>query len=151
MRKMGPTITNLQILRPAFELDQKESMEWLAAVHAEAAKEPATLLALLKKIGLGDQKIKKRGVSITDCFHQNWDEMEIYHASKKPSGACMGKRGEVFDRVTSDILERFYPEGSAIAPHLVHVTCTGYIAPSPAQKLVSLRNRGNKTQVTHAY
>ena len=31
------------------------------------------------------------------------------------------------------------------------MTCTGYVAPSPAQKIVSKRGQGEKTVVTHAY
>lgn len=151
---MITTISNLTVLRPAFELDQEESVHWLAQAHVNASRGNLSheeVLTKLKKVALGDQKIRKRGVSIRDGFHRNWDEMEVYKVTQKPSGACFGKRSEVFDRVATDKLQQFYPEGAPLPSHLIHVTCTGYVAPSPAQKLISMRNAGSKTQVTHAY
>lgn len=151
---MPKTISDFTVIRPEFELDQEESVKWLAAVHAEASKEPHRhddFLSLLRKIGLGEQKIQKRGISIADCFHREWEKMEIYPARASPDGAGFGKRSEVFDRVATDMLGRFYPVGHSLPSHMVHVTCTGYVAPSPAQKLVSLRDAGHTTVVTHAY
>ena len=145
---MSPTIRNFTVLRPEFELSQEDAVEWIAAAHAEASKDPSihpVLLRLLKKIGLGDQKIKTRGVSLADCFHREWDKMEVYPKSG------FGKRSEVFNRIASDVLERFYPEGRNLPANLIHVTCTGYVAPSPVQKLIALRNRGAQTKAMHAY
>jgi predicted naringenin-chalcone synthase len=34
---------------------------------------------------------------------------------------------------------------------LVHVTCTGYVSPSGAQRVVSAKGWGDRTRVTHAY
>ncbi|MBS0649482.1 MAG: naringenin-chalcone synthase [Verrucomicrobia bacterium] len=147
-------ISDFKIIRPEFELSQEEGIRWLAAAHAEASREPHRhdeFLGLLKKVGLGDQKILKRGVSIRDCFHRDWEKMELYPAKEKPAGAGFGKRSEVFDRVATDILARFYPSSEQLPSYLVHVTCTGYVAPSPAQKLVSLKGAGHQTIVTHAY
>jgi predicted naringenin-chalcone synthase len=151
---MPTTIADFHILRPDFELKQEDSVEWLAAIHTEASKDPSnhgTFLEKLRKISLGEQMVQKRGVSIADCFHRDWDSMEIYHASTKPSGACFGKRSEVFDRVATGMLTRFYPDGHDLPSHLLHVSCTGYVAPSPVQKLVSLRDSGHKTLITHVY
>lgn len=145
---MNATISNFQVVRPAFELKQEESLNWLATIHARASgEERASLLNRLQKIGLGKDKIQTRGVSIGDFFHQEWEKMEVYH----PSGADFGKRGAVFDRVATDVMNQFYPLGEPLPSHLVHVTCTGYGSPSPAQKIVSLRQAGAITTVTHAY
>ncbi len=151
---MSKTISDLHVIRPEFELDQESSIHWLAAIHTVASKQPErheAFQSVLKKIVLGDQKIQKRGVSLADCFHQEWDKMEIYHASQKPDGAGFGKRSQVYDRIASDVLGRLYPVGTAMPPHLIHVTCTGYVAPSPAQRLVSLRDAGDQTMIVHAY
>src|SRR3569832_2251243 len=77
--------------------------------------------------------------------------MEVYSSGNKKAGEGLGVRMNVFDRIATDILTQFYPAGSKLPAHLIHVTCTGYTAPSPAQKLVALRDAGNKTTVTHAY
>ena len=151
---MSRIISDFCVVRPAFELSQKDIIHWLAAAHTAAAEEPErhpTFLAILKKIGLGQNKIQKRGISITDPFHQEWDKMELYPATQKPNGVGFGKRGEVYDRIACEILEKLFPPETALPANLIHVTCTGYVAPSPAQRLVSLRKSGDKTLVTHAY
>ncbi len=145
---MNTTLSDFQVIRPEFELDQEENLHWLAAIHTKASQDPATHASFLEqflKIGTGEHKIRKRGASLTDFSHQDWDKMEVYPE------AGFGKRGEVFDRVATDILTQFYPEERPLPAHLIHVTCTGYAAPSPAQKIVSQRQAGATTTVTHAY
>jgi hypothetical protein len=135
-------------------LNQEDSVHWLAAAHTAASKDPerhSTFLNLLKKIGMGEHKVKKRGVSIADPFHQDWDKMEIYPALQKPDGEGFGKRSQAYDRIACEMLDQPYPAGQSLPPHLIHVTCIGYLAPTPVQRLVSLRNAGDKTMVTHAY
>lgn len=147
MAGVPATITNFQILRPAFELMQDDGLDWIAAAHAEASNEAdlhPSLLRLLKKIGAGS-KIFKRGVALADCFHRRWDEMEVYPK------AGFARRTQTFDKIATDILTQFYPVGHKLPNHLVHVTCTGYTAPSPVQKLIALREAGHKTQAIHAY
>jgi predicted naringenin-chalcone synthase len=61
------------------------------------------------------------------------------------------KKSEFFDRIVTNLFERFYPEGLSLPNHLIHVTCTGYVDPSPAKKLVVKRGAGQTTTVTHAY
>lgn len=151
---MHATLSNFHVIRPAHEIDQEQILTWVAAAHAESSKDASigsTVLAQLKRIGLGKGKIGQRGVSVKDCLHYNWDEMEIYKASHQKEGLGLGARMALFDRVATDILTQFYPDGSPLPSHLVHVTCTGYAAPSPAQKVVALRKGGRTTTVTHAY
>ena len=151
---MFKTLSDFQVIRPDFELDQEDSVHWLAAAHTAASKDPErhpTFLNVLKKIGLGELKVKKRGVSIKDPFHQDWDQMEVYPILQNPDGAGFGKRSQVFDRIASEIFDQLYPVGQQLPANLIHVTCTGYVAPSPAQRLVSLKGAGSQTIVTHAY
>lgn len=151
---MIATLSNFQVVRPEHELDQEVILDWVAAAHARSAQEPSvgvSVLSLLRKIGLGKGKIARRGVCVADCLHRKWDEMEVYSTGVKKSGAGLGVRMTVFDRIATDVLTRFYPVGTKLPSHLIHVTCTGYTAPSPAQKLVAYRDAGPSTTVTHAY
>lgn len=77
--------------------------------------------------------------------------MEIYNLEEKATGNHLGERMVFFERAATEIFEQFYPTSDSLSSHLIHVTCTGYVAPSPAQKLVSKHIRGNGTIVTHAY
>ena len=138
---MPSTLSNFQVLRPAHSLPQEQTLQWLAAAHARDGFEGAS--QLLRRIGLGPNKIAFRGISLEDCLHERWEEMEVYR------GAGLGVRTAVFDRICMDKMEQFYPVGSPLPAHLMHVTCTGYMAPSPAQKVVAARRA--QTVVTHLY
>lgn len=143
------TISSFHHIRPPNEFDQEKALEWIAQTHARAecgeGSEYHPFLAeiqhKLARVGLGKEKIQNRGLLIKDLSVAT---SEIYSHG-------FARRSEFFDNEVSKIFEQFYPEGTPLPSHLVHVTCTGYVAPSPAQKLVSLRNAGPQTTVTHAY
>lgn len=157
-------LDNFQIIRPNFEGDQKTILQWIINAHISARqkihqwktsdpeyKEFAKQITQdLFRIGLGANKIQKRGFHIGDCAHQNWSQMEVYNIEHSPDGFLLDKRMDFFEKAAFEIFQKFYPESAPLPPHLIHVTCTGYVAPSPAQKLVSERSSKN-TIVTHAY
>lgn len=134
-------LDHFQIIRPQYELGQQEILNWLSCAHARAGKEVQEALAL---VGLGAQKIQKRGFEIADVLHTDFSKMHLYGKS-----AGIQERFALFDKSATQRFEEFYPENTKMPEHIIHVTCTGYLAPSPAQKLVS--KRGASTSVTHAY
>lgn len=158
-------LRDFKIIRPNFEQSQEHLLEWVVGAHVGTSmrtngwsKEDANCRSFdakvredLFRIGLGNNKIRKRGFQIKDCNHQNWDQMEIYNIDAVPEGYLLQKRMEFYNQACSEVLEQMYGQDETLPPHLVHVTCTGYIAPSPAQKLISSRSSGKNTTVTHAY
>lgn len=145
-------IHQFQRVRPRFERNQESILDWIASAHGHR-KDPTFVNKLREKlyaIGLGEKKIQKRGYHLDDCSHKNWSEMQIYNLEDSPQGSLLDQRMAAFDEAASEMFETLYPEGSCLPSHLVHTTCTGYVAPSPAQKLVSNRG-GSQTMVTHAY
>jgi predicted naringenin-chalcone synthase len=154
------TLSDFQHLRPHYEIEQEKLLDWIAEAHARAAERfenrefesfRTQIREKLAHLGLGKERIQNRGVLIRDLMEVEWSKMEIYSVTENPYGHGFAKRSQFFDREVSKIFERFYPEEKTIPAHLIHVTCTGYVAPSPAQKLVSLRKAGTLTAVTHAY
>lgn len=149
------SVTNFHILRPPFEVTQEAALEWLFQAHTAAEKKatgqlpPSRLKSRLLKIGLGEGKIKKRGVSCSDILHFDWDKMAIYNLNHSPHGHYFKERTHLFDQIVTELFETFYHD-TPLPSHLIHVTCTGYTAPSGAQKVVSMKN-GAHTTVTHAY
>jgi predicted naringenin-chalcone synthase len=149
-------ISNFCIIRPEFEVAQEKILEWLVVAHAQSEKRASGgvvsphLRHKLLKIGLGEDKIQTRGLSFPDVFHFDWDKMSVYNLEKSPSGYSFKERTRLFDTLVTRVFERFYPLNTPLPCHLVHVTCTGYVAPSGAQKLVSARQSFDTT-VTHAY
>ncbi|MDN3506420.1 MAG: 3-oxoacyl-[acyl-carrier-protein] synthase III C-terminal domain-containing protein [Simkaniaceae bacterium] len=158
-------LRDFTVLRPKFETEQKSALEWMVGAHSLARSRldkwevgdknyedfRASLSEKLMKLGLGDGKIQRRSSELKDFFHADWSEMDIFNVQEHPTGYMLDKRMDFFNASASKAFETFYPEGSELPAHLIHTTCTGYVAPSPAQKIVSLRNNGKETAVTHAY
>ena len=63
----------------------------------------------------------------------------------------MSARTDLYAREVEIAFERLYADESQPPDDLVHVTCTGYVSPSGAQRLVTNRRWGERTRVTHAY
>lgn len=147
-------IADFQIIRPRYETTQEESFEWFVDAHVKAEGNEAfreTIKEKLWHVGCKPGQIAKRGHVLADFLHRNWEEMRIYRLHERSSGLDLTERTKVFREEVEAIFEQYYPEGSAAPNNLIHVTCTGYVSPSGAQKIVSKRNWGEKTTVTHAY
>lgn len=147
-------LCNFRHIRPPHEVDQERILDWIAEAHGRAEKDEGLRHAVREKInrlGIGRQRIEKRGLLMKDLFEEDWTQMEIYPVEHQPHGSGFTKRSEFYDREVSQIFHNFYPEHAFLPTHLIHVTCTGYVAPSPAQKLVSSRGAGISTTITHAY
>lgn len=156
---------NFKVLRPNFEAKQSTILDWIIEAHTHSERErmgwksddpnaksfSAELKMRLYKIGLGEDKIKRRGFHLDDCTHNEWGRMDVYNVEHAPEGYHLDRRMAFFDKAISEVFDTFYPEGSPLPAHLIHTTCTGYVAPSPAQRLVSNRENGSQTMVTHAY
>ncbi|HYJ11601.1 MAG TPA: 3-oxoacyl-[acyl-carrier-protein] synthase III C-terminal domain-containing protein [Polyangiaceae bacterium] len=111
----------------------------------------AAMRRRLERFGCGSERISSRGHELDDCSHLRWDEMDVYRLAEHPSGASTRTRTQVFGRIASAACARLFAEIDAAPQHLIHVTCTGYEAPSAAQLLVASKEWGTRTSVTHAY
>ncbi|MDB5104186.1 MAG: Chalcone synthase [Fibrobacteres bacterium] len=155
-------IGDFRILRPRYSVDHADSVRWLSAAHA---KSEATLRGEgfdaeafghsmdrhVRRFGCGPESLASRGHDLEDFLHQDWERMRIFNLDKDPRGAGMAARMEFFAEVTEKALEDFYPAAEEPPRELIHVTCTGYVAPSAAQKLVSHRGWQARVGVMHAY
>jgi predicted naringenin-chalcone synthase len=135
-----------------YELSQQKALEWMAAAHAESEAQLAKLdllakrafetkmLRVLGKVACTPDKIFKRGHHVDHVAKNEFDPM--------PRGAGTSQRMKTFAAIAEDALLRMY-EDATPPGDLVHVTCTGYVSPSAAQKLVAAKQWA--TRVTHAY
>lgn len=158
---MSVSLYDFKVVRPQFEERQETLLDWLVHAHTQSQMQTSSAIdakafetALREKLfslGLGENKIQKRGFVLEDFNHRNWDKMDIYPVSSNPQGHGLGKRMALYDRLVSSTFEQIYSSQAPLPAHLIHVTCTGYVAPSPAQKLVAGRSQGSRCIVTHAY
>jgi alkylresorcinol/alkylpyrone synthase len=78
------------------------------------------------------------------------DYLQLFKNKSEPKGADLRVRHESFGKVTDEVFDRLYADVASAPDDLVHVSCSGYLAPSPAEKLVSKR-KWFATTVTHSY
>jgi len=155
-------LADFQFIRPTFETSQAETLNWMVDAHTQSESlkglnenEISLFRQALKErllhVGCKPDRIEKRGHILADYLHRDWHKMEIYRLNESPTGKDLSVRTKVFEDYVDRIFEQYYPEKSSHPDDLIHVSCTGYVSPSGAQKVASKRGWGHKTTVTHAY
>lgn len=155
-------LTDFKIVRPRFEKSQADALKWLAKSHAHAEsrsvgrfEDEAGSVALFEKLigrfGCSPEKIAFRGHELEDFSHSDWSEMRIFNLGKSPSGELMEARQRCFDELVRKKCDSMFDDGYSFGRDLIHVTCTGYLSPSPLQRLVAERGAFETTRVVHAY
>jgi len=149
---------------PEHQGRQGDILEWIAAAHGraeivlqkpdsaeqrEAIRQKYRRLVL--RFGCSTDRIQSRNSALADFTHTDWERMRIFRLDQWPAGRPCGERSRFFGEVAGAAFERFYPEPEAPPAALLHVTCTGYVSPSAAQRLVARHGWGRHTEVGHVY
>lgn len=153
-------LSRFRSLAPRHSLPQDRGLAWLAAAHAEAecaatvppGDREASLTrfaALVARYGCGPEQIAARGHELPDFQSTDWERAEVFRLHEDPRGASFAARTDFFAKAAERMLGEAYAADARPPAHLIHVTCTGYAAPSAAQLLVA--RRAWPTVVTHAY
>src|ERR1700690_545943 len=111
----------------------------------------------MARYGASSDHIARRQVSVlTSRFVQpdsdsEWESVRRYGGLRTPAGEGLDERMTLFEEVACDVFERVYPDRNATPPDdIVHVSCSGYVSPSPVQTFLSRRGWLH-TGVTHSY
>jgi len=159
----GLTLANFSMKQAGDSIDQRQCLDWLARIHAAsqttllgldaiASREfEARIAKVIERCACGPSKIGSRGHALSDIGRMDWSEMSIYDVSADPRGKGSAARSRLFDEVVSAYFEAEYADEMIPPDDLIHVTCTGYISPSGAQRMVARKGWGQQTRVTHAY
>jgi predicted naringenin-chalcone synthase len=154
---------DFRLKRPRYEIEQARSLAWLGQVHATAQATIESLSAaerdgfsvrlnkLIERCACGPDKISKRGYVLPEVGSLAWQDHELYDVTRFPHGRGSAVRSRLFQELVNPYFEAEYAEENAAPSELIHVTCTGYAAPSGAQRLVASKGWGQSTHVTHAY
>jgi len=164
--RFGPRtilITDFRIQNPSHRSSQATLLEWLAEAHAQSAStgqsvSPAAAGLFRKKIeqwfgryGCSPARIGYRWHELPDFTHRDWKDMRIFRFGENGLGSDVGDRMRFFDESVAHVFTRFYPEHAPAPGAILHVTCTGYLSPGGAQRLVSSRRWGRRTEVYNVY
>ncbi len=151
-RPMPVTIFNFQQRTPFHVTAQDDILDWLAWMHAaaDATADARRLRRALDRFGCASNQIRQRFHALEDFTHRDRTRMRIFNATAAPEGQRLAARMALFAEVTQEVFDAFYSTEAVAPTHMIHVTCTGYVAPSAAQRLVAVKG-WTETVVTHAY
>lgn len=143
----APTsLHSFKSIQPRFHGSQNDLVDWILNVHyksMELADVPDRdrLKNILRRFCVSEKQIEKRFFEI--------DREYIYSISTNAlSGTDIGVRHEFYKQRSLAIVQEMY-SNAEIPEHLIHVTCTGYLAPSSPQ--IYFSDKLNAPEVTHAY
>jgi predicted naringenin-chalcone synthase len=161
--KSGVCITNFRPINPEFRSSQEALQAWLIDAHLQSRNASGDLTLLqndelrrqirlqFSRYSASSCKIGYRWHELADFTHRRWQEMVLFDSNRDMRASDISRKMDFFRTSTLRAFEKFFPENSAPPPAIIHVTCTGYCAPSAAQQLVSKNDWGNHTHVYHAY
>jgi len=104
-----------------------------------------------ERCACGPDRIRQRGQSVADLETFRFDDNVLYDLCNHPRGKGSAARTQVFANVVDDYFANTYADETTAPDDLIHVTCTGYVSPNGAQKLVAHRGWGGATKITNAY
>jgi alkylresorcinol/alkylpyrone synthase len=114
------------------------------------------LLERMARYGTSSEYIARRQVSVLRSRFVQLDpdnESEAirrYGNLRNPTGEGLGERMNLFEEIACGVFERVYEGQTAPPDDIVHVTCSGYVSPSPVQTFLSQRGWLD-VGVTHSY
>nr|VFK59099.1 MAG: Predicted naringenin-chalcone synthase [Candidatus Kentron sp. TC] len=166
--KPSVILSDFTPMRPCQEIPQETLIEEMTNIFAlvqcatrrpQSQEDANRILAETKEIirhyGVSPDHIKQRGfntmvnVKITNNRNNIYPNV-IPQPLQQPSGLPLGERMKEFEKVAIDLLEKHYADCNQAPDDIIHVTCTGYMSPSPVQRFLS-RNNWRNTTVMHSY
>jgi alkylresorcinol/alkylpyrone synthase len=116
-----------------------------------------TLKERMARYGTSAEYIAQRQVSVlTSRFVKHdpdnpCESIRRYGDLRNPTGETLDERMNLFEEIACDVFERVYRDSQAAPPDdIVHVSCSGYVSPSPVQSFLSRRGWLG-VGVTHSY
>jgi predicted naringenin-chalcone synthase len=162
MNEIFTYLSNFQKTLPPHRFTQGELIRWINHSHAQAEKlKPGTtysekdftlMTKFFERYAVKETQISQRYLEISDGQSTDLKTAEIYKVTDvNPTGANILERTMFFSKKADAIIRNSYENTKEKPDHLIHVTCTGYISPSPVQKVVAQPSWQKSTGVTHAY
>jgi predicted naringenin-chalcone synthase len=143
---------------PRYQATQEELARRLAQIHAHSvAKTEAErndiepqLYRRIERFGCEPSRLARRFFEVS-AFLDPCKSTQTLTPFTRETGWV--PRMEIYREALDRAFSEWYPEQNptSLPQDLIHVSCTGYIAPSPAQTRLAKIPAGQKVRVTHAY
>ncbi len=85
-----------------------------------------------------------------DLAEPKHEYLQLFKDKTDPKGADLKTRHESYGKVVDQCLNEMYADTDKAPDDVIHVTCSGYLAPSPVERMVA-RKEWFDTTVTHSY
>jgi alkylresorcinol/alkylpyrone synthase len=122
----------------------------------EKAELGRTIQDRMKRYGASSEHIARRQVNVLDSSfvkHSATDAKvfgNAYGDLRNPTGEGLDERMDLFEATACTVFERIYQDSETPPDDIIHVSCSGYVSPSPVQTFLSRRG-WLTTGVTHSY
>lgn len=167
-----PVLHDFRIRLPAFRGAHADVVRWLAAAHARSEqtlqaslpdsdprRDPAfqadafrrQMERHLRRYAPSPETVGFRYSDLGEFLDENFAGKELFPVDRLPQGAGTGARMDAFGTMAARAVRALYAGEEHPPEDLIHVTCTGYAAPSAPQILVDERGWHDRTRITHAY
>lgn len=147
------TIDMLVYALSQFAIAQSNDAKTSLEVYSEVADH-------VKRYALSSSKIKQRqlvGISRAlnniENIQENISELlfrYLFEGGKNLQGEDIAYRQIIFGNIVRACLDKLYNKDTNPPTDIIHVTCSGYLAPNPISQMVS-RNHWFNTRVTNIY
>jgi len=126
---------------------QDEGLRWLGWLHskADSTRTSEAFTKLFSRFGCDSKRISTRGYEHPQYCLFNDDVAERF------LNFPVSERMAFFERVADDRMEQFYTQKTGSPTLLIHVSCTGYVSPSAAQKIAIKKGWQQNISISHAY
>ncbi len=154
---------DFRIRLPAHNGSHEQTVQWLAAAHTRAEKTlrgdrdfdgaafRRQMERHIRRFGPSPQAVGFRRSDVGEFLDERFEEKEIFPLHRRPEGVPMGARMHAFAGFATRAVDGLYTAEDTAPQELLHVTCTGYAAPSAVQALAMRRGWGAFTRITHVY
>ncbi len=153
-KSMGIYLHSFRSVKPLHHRRQSELVNWTLRSHERAESfravvpEPEKFKRMLSRFCLREEQIQERYFECDDVTTE-WEKNKIYHLNPEtPHGANIFQKNLFFQERGISVFQEIY-EQDKVPDHLLHVTCTGYVAPSPPQ--IYFSRKAAQPSITHAY
>jgi alkylresorcinol/alkylpyrone synthase len=85
-----------------------------------------------------------------DLAEPKHEYLQLFKDKTDPRGADLKTRHESYGKVVDQCLDQMYDGTESSPDDVIHVTCSGYLAPSPVERMVAGKEWFDTT-VTHSY
>lgn len=137
-------------------IKQKNGREWIKMTYGRTLSlndDPKIekLDHFVDKYTVKSEQINQRGTELSDFTKEDLDENEIFYFRDRHLGASLDKRMSFYSGVVEKRAKEVFKKEETQAPkHIIHTSCTGYLSPSPIQRMCE-DYAWRDTEITHAY